>query len=280
MPRATGEPGAEQGPGHKLQQPGQLPLPARFQQPQLIPPPNAPLCPASRSTLPLGFGELRSPLPKTTQTPHHGVRSAAETRSCNTNPSSHAFSAAWLPVTLQSNTSPRLQERGLSRGGGQWGGGVPPPTNPVGEGGLGRPQAAEGCVAALLARTRKQRIDEGDGSQHALRWAIFSAAGRAGVWEPKSEFISICECSSQGRWRMPRCSRSLPACFGTGLPWLRLLFGAPHVPLLRGAPWGQCHHPEAWSCEQVDAHGHGTGTEQRGWASWGEGVIWEKLILL
>lgn len=202
MPRATGEPGAEQGPGHKLQQPGQLPLPARFQQPQLIPPPNAPLCPASRSTLPLGFGELRSPLPKTAQTPHHGVRSAAETRSCNTNPSSHAFSAAWLPVTLQSNTSPRLQERGLSRGGGQWGGGVPPPTNPVGEGGLGRPQAAEGCVAALLAWTRKQRIDEGDGSQHALRWAIFSAAGRAGVWEPKSEFISICECSSRGRWRM------------------------------------------------------------------------------
>lgn len=196
MPRATGEPGAEQGPGHKLQQPGQLPLPARFQQPQLIPPPNAALCPASRSTLPLGFGELRSPLPKTAQTPHHGVRSAAETRSCNMNPSSHAFSAAWLPVTLQSNTSPRLQERGVSRGGGQWGGGVPP-TNPVGEGGPGRPQAAEGCVAALLARTRKQRIDEGDGSQHALRWAIFSTAGRAGVWEPKSEFISICECSSR-----------------------------------------------------------------------------------
>lgn len=122
MPRATGEPVAEQGPGHKLQQPGQLPLPACFQRPHLIPAPNAPFCPASRSTLPSGFSELRSPSPQTAQTHHHGVRSVAETRSCNINPTSHAFSAAWLPVALQSNRSPRLQERGASRGGGQWGG--------------------------------------------------------------------------------------------------------------------------------------------------------------
>lgn len=40
-------------------------------------------------------------------------------------PPGHVLAAAWLPVTLRSNKSPCLQERVVSKGGGQCGGGGP-----------------------------------------------------------------------------------------------------------------------------------------------------------
>lgn len=96
-----------------------------------------------------------------------------------------------LPVVLQSNKSPRLQDRQVSRGRGCQGGGFWPhhTTNLGEEGCRGRLRATAGRAAALLGQ-----IDEGARSQRALRWAIFSAGSR--VWEPKSEFICICECLS------------------------------------------------------------------------------------
>lgn len=65
----------------------------------------------------------------------------------------------------------------------------------------------------------------------------------------------------------PGCSSTLPARFGT---WFQLVFGAHHVPLPYSALWGQCHPPEAWSCEHMDTHGHMVGIQhRRGDGLWG-----------
>lgn len=80
------------------------------------------LCPESG----LGLGEPRALLPKTpkliTVVDVALQKSGAATQPP---PPSHMLAAAWLPVGLWSNKSPYLQERGVSKGGGQCGGGGP-----------------------------------------------------------------------------------------------------------------------------------------------------------
>lgn len=154
-------------------------------------------------------------------------------------------------------------------------------TNALGEEGSG--EAGEGCAAARLAQTQERgsmRVIEA--STHCVGLFLAQPAEQEFGSPSQNLFASVSAHRGEDQHHHPARVQQRPAArSGTCSPWLQLLSGAHRVPLLCSVlPLGTVSPPpKAWSCEHVDAHGHGMGTEQRrgrGWTSGDEGFIWEK----